>query len=1015
MFCEKDCEHSFINNMPIGFACYEIVLDSEGNPVDYIFIEVNRVFEKLIGLGKGDIIGKKFTEVQSEITCSDFDWLEKLGQVALMGGKIQFEQLFKTAGRWYEVTAYSNNYGNLAIIVYDITRYKRADKLMAEREGRYRTSIENQLEELCKKTKEEFKESREYILAILKAVPDIIIKCSREGVYLDIITLSEDKLYQTVQDLRGKKLSEVLPEDVAGSVMDTIKKAFVRNELQVVEYSLDVPAGRCWFEARVVPIGDEEAIALIRDMTERKLAEKVLQESKQRLSDMINFLPNATIAIDLEGKVIAWNKAVEKMTGVKAEDILGKCDYAYALPFYGKARPILADLILEEHENIEKLFSFIERDGEILYSEGFMPLLYGGKGAYLRGKASTLLDTNDNIVGAIESFHDITGQKLAENALRESEARLRQFIQNFQGIAYQVIYPTWKPTFFYGKVEEFTGYMADDFISGRISWEQLVNPGDLSLVIGEREKLVNMPEYVGDIEYRITHKDGSVRWLRDIGHWINRGSEVFRVIQGVIYDNTQRKQAEIKLQESEARWQFALEGSGDGVWDWNAQTNVVFYSPQWKAMLGYADHEIGNTVDEWHSRVHPEDKKCCHENLQRHFRGEVKVYQNEHRVFCKDGTYKWILDRGKVIEWAADGKPLRVIGTHSDITERKCYEEQLKYMSLHDQLTGLYNRVFFEEEMRRLNSSREYPITIVSVDIDDLKLFNDTQGHNRGDKLLKACAAVLKQSLRKSDILARIGGDEFVAILPRTDAKTGEEIVDRMLSHATLYSSKHAGLPLSISIGTATAETGEVALEEVYKRSDDIMYSKKFQRSAGTRRQIVDTLLVALAGRDYIDKDRVQRLSALCLALGVQLGFSSRQLDDLALLAQVHNLGKVGIPDSILFKKGPLSEEEWEIMRQHPEKGCRIAISSADLSGVINLILKHHERWDGSGYPLRLKGEEIPVECRVLAIADAYDAMINDRPYRKARSKEEAINELKRYSGTQFDPELVDIFLSLLD
>ena len=139
----------------------------------------------------------------------------------------------------------------------------------------------------------------------------------------------------------------------------------------------------------------------------------------------------------------------------------------------------------------------------------------------------------------------------------------------------------------------------------------------------------------------------------------------------------------------------------------------------------------------------------------------------------------------------------------------------------------------------------------------------------------------------------------------------------------------------------------------------------------------------------------------------------SRQLNNLDLLAQVHDLGKLGIPDSILFKEVPLTDEEWEIMRTHPEKGYRIAISSFDLLDIADLILKHHERWGGEGYPLGLKGRDIPIECRILSIVDTFDAMTSNRPYRKALSKDTAIAELKRCAGTQFDPNLVKIFLSV--
>ncbi len=362
-----------------------------------------------------------------------------------------------------------------------------------------------------------------------------------------------------------------------------------------------------------------------------------------------------------------------------------------------------------------------------------------------------------------------------------------------------------------------------------------------------------------------------------------------------------------------------------------------------------------------------------------------------------------------------NGQIIGVTSVAVDISERKEYENQLKYLSLHDQLTGLYNRAYFEEEIQRLEGSREYPVTVIMADIDGLKMINDSFGHKAGDELLKIFASVVKHGLRRSDILARVGGDEFSVILPSTTAETGEKVASRIRSAIDRYNEIHKDLPLSVSLGVATSESKNASLNTLYKEADDLMYQDKLYRVKSSRSHITNALMAALAERDYITGGHAKRLASLCQKVGEIMGLSTKQISNLSLLAQVHDLGKVGIPDHILLKDGPLTMDEWKIMRQHPEKGYRIAMSSSDLIPVADFILKHHERWDGTGYPWGLKEEEIRIECRILFVVDAFDAMTSERPYSNPKSKEEALAELQRCAGTQFDPEVVDIFVKIVE
>lgn len=350
-----------------------------------------------------------------------------------------------------------------------------------------------------------------------------------------------------------------------------------------------------------------------------------------------------------------------------------------------------------------------------------------------------------------------------------------------------------------------------------------------------------------------------------------------------------------------------------------------------------------------------------------------------------------------------------------DITDRKQMEQQLRYIGLHDPVTGLYNRLYFEEEMLRLEDCRQCPVGLIVCDLDGLKLVNDTLGHSQGDALLKATAQVIRSCFRASDVVARIGGDEFAILMPFSDMAATEQACQRIRTASTEYSLSNPLIPISISVGMAIKSDPAVPMNAVFKEADNNMYREKLHHSQSNRSAIVQTLSTAMEARDFITDGHADRLQDIVADMGNSLGLAASTISDLRLLARFHDIGKVGVPDQILFKSGKLTAEEYAIMQRHSEIGYRIAQSSPDLTPIADWILKHHERWDGKGYPLGLAAYDIPLACRILGIADAYDAMTNDRPYRLAMTPQAAISEIKHCSGSQFDPQLVELFIRIVE
>lgn len=348
-----------------------------------------------------------------------------------------------------------------------------------------------------------------------------------------------------------------------------------------------------------------------------------------------------------------------------------------------------------------------------------------------------------------------------------------------------------------------------------------------------------------------------------------------------------------------------------------------------------------------------------------------------------------------------------------DITERTKAEQEIRYLSYHDQLTGLYNRRYFAESLERLDRDAFYPLSLLIADLNGLKLINDSFGHQQGDLLLQEFAGILTSSFRKDEVVVRLGGDEFVVLLPNTDAAQAECIIERISARSG--ERKIGPVTVSVSYGIATKTESTDSMDDVLKRAEDRMYRRKLVESPNMRSRTISTILSTLHEGLPQEKEHAERVSDLCVRFGRSLEMSPADIDVLRTAAHYHDIGKIGLEMSLLTRGTAYMEQDYEEMRKHAEIGARILGAVSGMTDMADLVLYHHERWDGKGYPRGLAATEIPFQSRIIAIADAYEAITGERTWRGRRSHSEALEEIRRCAGTQFDPMLVDVFMTIFE
>ncbi|MFO7819054.1 MAG: diguanylate cyclase, partial [Halanaerobacter sp.] len=483
-------------------------------------------------------------------------------------------------------------------------------------------------------------------------------------------------------------------------------------------------------------------------------------------------------------------------------------------------------------------------------------------------------------------------------------------------------------------------------------------------------------------------------------------------IVAVYEDITEQKERERKLKKQKDKLELSIKGANLGFWEWDNREKKITFSDKLCKVLGYEFEGLEASIETWKELIHNEDKARVLKKLNQHFEGVTPSFESEYRVETKKGDYKWIKAAGKVIDREKDRTPIKAVGLFQDINNRKRQKEKIRYISYHDQLTDLYNRNYLEKEMERLDTKRQLPISIIMTDVNGLKLINDTFGHQVGDQLLIKVAEILQETCRDEDIIARFGGDEFIIFLPQTTEEEAKEIQERIKRNCQQVSS--LDVPLSAALGVATKDKTEQDLWEVRKEADEVMYQNKLKEGKKEKSKIIKALINKLESESLESMAHLMQMQRLIFQFEETINLSTNQLESLLVLATLHDIGKIAVPEEILKKPSSLTEDEWEKVKKHSQVGYHLTSATEQFANIAKAILHHHEHWDGSGYPESLQGEEIPLLSRILAIVDAYDVMIRGRPYKEAMSREESKKELKKEAGEQFDPKLVEKFLQLI-
>ncbi len=560
------------------------------------------------------------------------------------------------------------------------------------------------------------------------------------------------------------------------------------------------------------------------------------------------------------------------------------------------------------------------------------------------------------------------------------------------------------------------GYEDHELESSPETWQRLIFEEDLPCVMDlfnqHVESQGRIPFYN---EVRYHHKNGSTVWVICSGRVVewSQDNKALRMV-GCHIDITRMKQLEKVLREEKALFKTTLQSLGDGVISTDKNGKVDIMNVVAEKLTGWSNEEArGKDFDDVFKIINEVTREGCESPVKRVFESREIIELDEDTLLIKKNGEELPIEDSAAPIRDEKGNISGAVVVFRDYTDKKEKQDKIAYLSYHDQLTGLYNRRFFEEELKRLDTERNLPFTIAMLDVNGLKLTNDAFGHLLGDALLKKVAEILRNECRTDDIIARIGGDEFVILLPKTTHEETDKIVRRIYEAADRE--RIENIIISVSIGWETKQSMDQQMKDVFIKAEEHMYTRKLTESQSMRNRTMQVILQRLNETNERERIHSEKVCRFSKQIGIAMKLGHETIKEIEIASLMHDIGKIAINEKLLNKPAPLTKAEFDEIKKHPETGYQILKAVDAYSSLAEYVLAHHERWDGTGYPRGLQGEDIPLIARIIMVAEAYEAMTSDRPYRNGLTKELAIEELRKHSGTQFDPEITKIFIEQID